>query len=226
MTLNDDLITHGIITGADLRGRRAATPSPDPAIDVAVTLRHASEATIENTTIDGLGTSGGPWAGVKDIYGDSAAVRIIGDNIADTTTAVQADGGLVYGNYIHSEMPGVGKVAGLESNNGTAPLVIEHNTILTGASRAFAIGLFAGPDAQANRYIDGNLLGGGSYVLYGGHSGTTPASNIQVTDNRFSTAYYPNGGYYGAAAHYRTGDPRNAWYGNFWDGTLAPVPAP
>jgi hypothetical protein len=32
--------------------------------------------------------------------------------------------------------------------------------------------------------------------------------------------------YYGPVAHYRPGDPENAWYGNFWDDTLAPVPAP
>jgi len=140
--------------------------------------------------------------------------------------AIQADAGLIYGNYIHSEMPGTGKVAGVESNSGTSPLVIEHNTIGVGASRAYAFGLFPGHNPQANRYIDGNLLAGGSYVIYGGDSAAEPSSNIQVTGNRFSRAFYPRGGYYGPVAHYRSGGPKNAWYASFWDDTLAPVPAP
>ena len=57
-------------------------------------------------------------------------------------------------------------------------------------------------------------------------AGPDPTSNIQVTGNRFSNAFYPRGGFYGPVAHFRPGDPENIWYGNFWDDTLAPVPAP
>ncbi len=226
VTLDDDLITNGIITGPSLRGRRPATPAPDPGIDTAVTLRDANDLTIENTTIDGLGPSGGLWGGVKDVYQFSAGLRIIDDNIADTSTAIEVDEGLVDGNYIHSETAAAGKIAGVESNSGNAPLVIEHNTILVGTSRASAIGLSKYGQPQTSRYIDGNLLAGGDYVLSAGHSATDPTSNIQVTGNRFSTAFYPHGGYYGPVAHYSPGDPENAWYGNFWDDTLTPVPAP
>jgi YVTN family beta-propeller protein len=226
VTLDDDLITAGIITGASLHGRVAANPAPDPATSIAVTLRHASDVTIENTTIDGLGPNDTLWAGVKDITGDAAGLRVLGDNIADTSVAVQADAGLIYGNYLHSELPGTGKVGGVESDNGSSPLVIEHNTISVGTSRASAVGLFSGSRPQANRYIDGNFLAGGGYVIYGGNTVAQPSSNIQVTGNRFSRAFYPQGGFYGPVAHYRSAGPENAWYGNFWDGTLAPVPAP
>jgi YVTN family beta-propeller protein len=226
VTLNDDLITNGVITSASLRGRRAATPAPAPGIDTLVTLRDANDLTIENTTIDGLGPSGGLWAGVRDVYSFSAGLRIVDDKFVDTSTAMAVDEGLIYGNYIDSELDGAGKVAGVESNSGNAPLVIEHNTILVGASRASAIGLYGTATNQADRFVDGNLLAGGDYVLYGGQAAGKPTSNIQVTGNRFSRAFYPNGGFYGPVAHYRPGDPENAWYGNFWDDTLAPVPAP
>src|SRR5262249_28298931 len=136
------------------------------------------------------------------------------------------DEGVVYGNYIHSVLGGPGKVAGVESNSGNNPLVIEHNTILVGPSHAFAIGLFSLAAPQASRYVDGNLLAGGGYVLYGGQAAYKQVSNIQVTGNRFSRAYFPRGGYYGPVAHYSPANPESAWYGNFWDDTLAPVPAP
>lgn len=226
VTLDDDLITNGIITSPSLRGGRAAVPAPAPGVDALITLRDANDLTIENTTIDGLGPSGALWTGVKDVYEFSHRLRLIDDNIADTSTAVQVDEGLVYGNYIHSEVARTGKVAGVESNSGNAPLIIEHNTILVGPNHAFAIGLSKYGQPQADRYIDGNLLAGGNYVLFGGHSATDPTSNIQVTGNRFSRAFYPNGGFYGPVTHYRSGDSENAWYGNFWDGTLSPVPAP
>jgi hypothetical protein len=54
VTLDDDLLTQGVITGTSLKGRTMATPTPDPGLNVAITLRHTSNVTIEHTTISGL----------------------------------------------------------------------------------------------------------------------------------------------------------------------------
>ena len=46
-----------------------------------------------------------------------------------------------------------------------------------------------------NVQIDGNLLGGGAYTVYGGYLAGTDAlskvSNIAVTNNRFTTRIFP-----------------------------------
>ncbi len=230
VTLNDDLITHGVITGANLRGHTEADPAPDPSLDYAITLRHTSDVTIENTTIDGLEvgstTLGG---GIEDVNGDSTGLQISSDNIADTSAAIQADAGTITGNYLHSEMTGADgtKVMGIESNGGSGSLTIEDNTVLVGTSTSYAIGLFSDHGTQANKTVEGNILAGGNYVIYGGFSNGGPdTSNMQVTNNRISRYFYPNGGAFGPGAHWDVAGPGNVWSGNFWDDTLAPIPAP
>ena len=230
VTLSDDEITHGVITGAHLRRHINTTPAPDPALDDAITLRHTSDVTIEDTTISGLEADSTMLAGgIVDLYGDSTGLQIESDNIADTLTGIQANEGTVTGNYIHSEMPGVtnGKIAGIESNGGSASMTIEDNTVLVGTSTGYAIGLFSVYGTQANKVIEGNILAGGNYVLYGGFtSGGPDTSSIQVTGNRFSRYFFPNGGVYGPVAHWDAAGSGNVWSGNFWDDTLATIPEP
>jgi hypothetical protein len=141
---------------------------------------------------------------------------VLRGDFVGTSVAVQAEAGLIVGNYIHPPASGGSANArGIESNGcNTSPLAIEHNTILVGASHSYAIGLFADYGQQANRLIDNNLLAGGNYALYGGDAADR---TIQVTANRFSPAYYPHGGHYGPTAHYNPHGPANTWYANFWD---------
>jgi hypothetical protein len=230
VTLQDDLITHGIITAASLKGGTPAVPSPDPSIGNAITLRHTSNVTIEDTTISGLEIKSTTLAGgIIDLFGDSTGLKISDDNIADTSVAVNANGGMISGNYIHSEMPGASgnHIAGIKSNDGSSGMTIEDNTILVGTSTSYAIGLFPTSGAQANRLIDNNILAGGNYVLYGGfNSGGLHTSNIRVTNNRFSRFFQPNGGVFGPVAHWDPAGADNVWSGNFWDNTLATIPEP
>jgi hypothetical protein len=230
VTLSDDEITHGVITGANLRRHVPSTPAPDPALDDAITLRHTSDVTIEDTTISGLEADSTMLAGgIVDVYGDSTGLQVESDNIADTLTGVRADAGTITGNYIHSEMPGVtdGKIAGVESNGGSGSLTIEDNTVLVGTSTGYAIGLFSDHGTPANKVIEGNILAGGNYSLYGGFtSGGPDTTNIQVTDNRFSRYFFANGGVFGPVAHWDAAGSGNVWSGNFWDNTLATIPEP
>ncbi|WP_460779051.1 hypothetical protein, partial [Microlunatus antarcticus] len=49
--------------------------------------------------------------------------------------------------------------------------------------------------------IDGNLLGGGAYTVYGGYDTSTDdpskISDIAITNNEFTTAVFPKSGAYG-----------------------------
>jgi hypothetical protein len=228
VTLQNDVIAHKAAGARPPHNVMAPASVTGPNV-IAVTLRHTSNVTIENTTISGLNPDGtGLTAGIKDIYGDSTGLQVLDDNISDTSTGVQVESGLVQDSWIHSEAFTGGRVAGVESSGvSTAQLTIEHNTILVGTNKAYAIGLFADAGPQENRTVDNNLLAGGAYTIYGGQASGGPASsNIVITNNRISRAFYLKGGFYGPATAFNPLGAGNVWSGNFWDDTLATIPAP
>jgi len=181
----------------------------------AVALRHATNATISNNTI-GVTGAGRLMVGIKDIYGDSTGTRVVGNNIANTSTGVQIYEGLIEANYIHDMgMISGDHVNGTTSNGGTSLLTIRGNTVLNQFGQTDAISLFQDFGIEANRVITGNLVAGGGYTIYAGDNeryGKT--HNIVVTGNRFSNVFFPNGGAYGP---YTAAGVGNEWSGNFWD---------
>jgi hypothetical protein len=193
-----------------------------------ISLRTTSNTTIEDSSISGKdATTGRLAAGIKDIYSDSSGTSIVGNNIWYTTTGVQIDEGLIQDNYIHDTGYLAGDhLNGITSNGGTKSMTIQGNTIFTDRSQTDAISLFQDFGTQANRVITNNLLAGGGYCIYGGNrNGSPPATGIQITNNRFSTIYYPKCGYYGPVAYFTLGG-GNTWAGNVWDDTGQTVPAP
>ena len=68
--------------------------------------------------------------------------------------------------------------------------------------------------------LNGNLLAGGAYCIYGGESGAEysgiPATNIIVTNNLISTMYYANGGAFGPVAYFNSDNSGNRWSNNVW----------
>jgi hypothetical protein len=190
-----------------------------------ISLRHAHDVTIEYSDIySPYARRGRLMVGVKDIYGDSTGTRVIGDDIWHTGTGVQMESGLVADSYIHSPgyEPG-DHVNGITSNGGMpGTLVIKHNTILIDHDQTDAIGLFEDFGIQANRYILGNLLGGGGYTIYAGQNRGGPRTyNIHIAGNRISRIFYPHGGYYGQIAAFNVGGRDNTWSGNAWSGDAA-----
>jgi hypothetical protein len=229
VTLNNVEIANGIVTAGPRRGTRIAPSAATSSTIIAVTLRHATGVTIEHTTISGLSANGaGLAAGIKDIYGDAAGLTVANDNISDTSIGIQVDQGQIQGNWVHSEAPADGQVAGIESNGrSTSQLTIEGNTVLVGANKSYAIGLFPDSGAQQNRTVDGNLLAGGNYTIYGGEPAKGPASsNVVITNNRVSRAFYLKGGLYGPATAFNPASSGNSWTDNIWDDTTLPIPAP
>jgi hypothetical protein len=153
---------------------------------------------------------------------------ITGDNISSFKTAVQVTTGTISGNYIHDP----GYISGDHTNGifdtgTTQMLAITGNTILNSLGQTDAISLDASQTGQvlANKTITGNLLGGGSYTIYGGNSLNNTSSHMQISNNRFSQARYPRSGQYGPVAYYTT-SPTNVWTGNTWDTTGTTIPAP
>jgi hypothetical protein len=195
---------------------------------MGISLRHTSNVTIENSTIAGSDASSGRlMVGVKDVYGDDTGTQVLDDNIYQTGTGVQIYQGLIQGNYIHD----LGFIAGdhvngVTTNGGTSQLTIEHNTILNPYNQTDAVGLFEDFGVVANVTIDNNLLGGGGYSIYGGNGSMGTPYNIKVTNNRFSTTVWPNGGLYGPVAYFNSSASGDVWSGNVWDSTGQTIPAP
>jgi hypothetical protein len=191
-----------------------------------ISLRHTAAVTIEDSAISGVNTAAGRVTyAIDDVYGDSTGMVIKNDNISAFRTAVQVSTGLVTGNYIHDP----GYIAGDHTNGiyvaGTSkPLTIRDNTILNNRGQTDAINLDPPKAGQsvANKTIEGNLLAGGGYTIYGGDVLGAATSNIVITGNWFSQIYYPHGGRYGPAAYFNTQAPGNTWAGNIWSGPARP----
>ncbi len=196
----------------------------------AVSLRHTTGVTIENSALGGADTAAGRVSeAIDDVYGDSAGMIITGNNIADFKTAIQVTTGQITGNYIHSP----GFVAGDHTNGildigTTQPLTITRNTILNSLGQTDAISLDATGSGQtiSDKTITGNLIGGGSYAIYGGTTNGNTITDITITGNDFSQATYPKSGQYGPVAYFTTAGTGNTWTNNTWDTTGATVPSP
>ena len=193
-----------------------------------VDLRHTANVTIEHSSIQGTNiTTGRLTTAIKDIYGDAAGTQVLANNIQKTGSAVQVFQGNVQGNYIHNfGMIPSDHVNGVTTNGDTQSLTIQNNTILNKFGQTDAIGLFQDNGVVANVTINDNLLAGGSYSLYGGEGSQGQSSNIKVTNNRFSTMYYPTGGADGPVAYFDATAPGNTWSGNTWSSTGKTIPEP
>jgi hypothetical protein len=219
VTIKDDKITHPTI---EIGGGKYD--------DIAITLRHTSNVTIEHSFISGLDPAEHRLAsGIKDVYGDSATLKILRNNLFNCSTSVQLESGLVADNYIHDTGFSAGDhVNGVTSNGGKPGLLtVRHNTILIDREQTDAVGLFEDFGLQANRVISDNLLAGGGYTIYGGQkAGGPPTHDIVITHNRISRIYFPKGGFYGPVAYFNPLGSGNAWSGNFWDNTGETIPSP
>src|SRR5580693_627576 len=188
-----------------------------------------SNVTIEDNTISSpYGSHGenGVFAGIKDVTGEAMGTRVLGNNIADASTGVQLYIGLIEDNYIHDEALASSEshLNGTTSNGSTVPLTIQHNTVFNPNGQTDAVSLFEDFGVEANVVINDNLLAGGGYVVYGGQNpGGPQAHNIQITNNRFSTIYYPQSGYYGYITAFDPHAPGNVWSGNVWDSNNKPL---
>ncbi|MFE9498731.1 hypothetical protein [Streptomyces collinus] len=185
------------------------------------------------TAIPGKGPdNGGEDYAVSNM--GTSSVEVGWCDISVFGNALSMGQGHIHDNYVHDLVPF--RNAGgewqhtdavISGGGNKGSLIIRHNTLLNpvavdrGASAS--IGLFADTGHVSNTVIDGNLLAGGAYSLYGGGDGAT---GITVTNNVFSTRYHRNAGGYGAVAAWNADGSGNVWRGNrLSDGTpITPEP--
>ena len=182
-----------------------------------VSLRHTTGVTVRNCQIAGTDASAGRlMVAIKSIYGDDVNLQSIANNISYVSTGIQYCQGLIQDNYIHDLGYQSGDhLNGVTSNSGCAQLTVQHNTIFNNFYQTDAVSLFEDFGQQMNALVTNNYLAGGDYAIYGGANagGTTP-TNIQITNNRISDYYYPNGGYYGWLAAWNGTGAGNVCSGN------------
>jgi hypothetical protein len=156
--------------------------------------------------------------GVKDIYGDITGTVIKNCDISGVSTGLQMTDGDIEDNYIHDMgMASGDHINGTTSNAGSIKnLLIQHNTVFNQFDQTDAISLFEDFGAEHGVTINDNLVAGGGYSIYGGqNAGGATATNIKITNNMFSTKFYPNGGSFGPMAAIGTGS-GDVTTGNTW----------
>ncbi|WP_371564016.1 hypothetical protein [Streptomyces canus] len=190
-----------------------------------------------HTTITAVPGKGPDNGGVNYAVSNmgSSSIEVGWCDISVFGNALSMGQGNLHDNYVHGLVPFRNNGgewqhtdAVISGGGSDGTLVIRHNTLLNavpvdqGASAA--VGLFADTGHVSNTVIDGNLLAGGAYALYGGGDGAT---GITVTNNVFSTRYHRYSGVYGAVTAWNAGGAGNVWRGNrFSDGTpITPEPA-
>lgn len=175
----------------------------------------ATNLQIINCELDGLNNGSGDCA----VGGSNFTLSKV--NIHGTVDGVKAGWDVIIkDSYIHDLT-----VTGTSHNDaiqslGTNNLQILRNNLVVNAGANSSITLSTGSatDGMKNVLIDGNLVGGGGYSVYAGYQAgadiLSRVSNIKVTNNKWSTSIYPNGGNYGPMT---SADPpvilsNNTWY--------------
>ena len=158
----------------------------------AITVSPSTSGTvIEDVELDGTGNKDSSSA-----VGDSN-YTIRRAHIHHFGEGPRANGNvLIEDSYMHSFLNFIAQGAHQDviQSTGGSNLTFRHNTMLMnvdGGNAAIMIGTYTG----SNLLIDNNLLAGGGYTVYGGDSHNW--TNVRITNNRFSTMFYPKSGYHG-----------------------------
>lgn len=184
-----------------------------------IIVREGASATISNVEVAGRDKS---TRSVQYAILSQTMNRVTVDraNLHHCADCIQGENMTVTNSYIHdlANPPGA-HVDGFQCNSSCG-VTLRNNTILVEYTQTAAIALFADFGTPRNSVIEGNLLSGGGYTLYGGESNAT---GIQVKNNRFARNYYANGGRWGPVTDFYSRNSGNVWSGNIWDDTGAAV---
>jgi hypothetical protein len=112
------------------------------------------------------------------------------------------------------------------SQNAVNPNV---DPVTGGYNQTDAISLFEDSSnpayPQANRLIENNLIGGGSYTLYcGQNTSGVPAYNVVARNNRFTTRYFSTAGSNGICTSFCKTTPSMVWQNNVFHETGTVIP--
>ncbi|MFI2753383.1 DUF4082 domain-containing protein [Cellulomonas sp. P22] len=183
----------------------------------------ATNLQIVDTELDGAGNTSGDAAVAGENY---TLTRV---DIHGTVDGLKlGDDVTVQDSYIHDlVMTGSSHNDGMQSL-GSDNVTIARNTVIVPAGSTSAIILSTGSaTSMKNILIEGNLLGGGAYTVYGGYQSgldvLSRVSGVVIADNRVTTVVSPKGGVYGPLAS--VDKPAVTLRGNVWhDGPNAGRP--
>lgn len=150
----------------------------------------------------------------------SGYMEIAYNDISGYKDGVTISNGSVHDNYIHdfSVFDGAHTQA-VYVYTGSGQVKIDHNTLLNDSPYDQATAaIYIAPDDghQNDRMVTNNYMAGGAFTLYGGDN---TATNIVVTNNKFSVQCVPgpdDEGCYGAVAYWWPNNAGNVWSGNTW----------
>jgi hypothetical protein len=185
--------------------------------------RESQNLTIEHVTIIGSKTTQCQYGVLSS--GKGTIVRA--SNISVVTDAISPYGDtVVEDNYVHdlTFFPGDHVAAfGYDGGNGgVGPITIRHNTFDDPNNDGNnLIALYSQNGPVVNTTIDNNWLAGSGHIMWAGGypadcSSSPGVHDVQITNNRFSTRYFPNGGSFGAVVGWCPHATGNVWSGNVW----------
>lgn len=97
---------------------------------------------------------------------------------------------------------------------GVATFTVTGNSLLNRIGQTSCIIMSSwGDNPDAATLIQGNLLAGGGYTIYGATI-TDDVQGIEILDNEFSTMFFPDCGFYGPLVYWPGAG--NTWSGNTW----------
>lgn len=186
---------------------------------------------VEDSEIYGNPDSPHQFASGISNHGGMITVRRV--EVHTVTDGILTSHGIIEDNYLHSpryfEDDHTDMIQSVGGSPIGLPLEIRNNTIINTESQTAAVFLSSGTGTGDipihNVLVEGNLLAGGGYTIYGGGSvaeGADPA-DIVIRDNLFSRDIFPDSGYYGPVAHFDPSAPGNVWEGNLWEDDRTPV---
>lgn len=225
----------------------------DGAIEVYandVTIRNVRVTNQSESLYWGIAQRGG-YRGLvvedSEIFGGAASAHRLSAGIANhggmitvrrveihtVTDAIMTSHGLIEDSFLHSpryfEGDHTDMIQCVGGSPAGLPLEIRRNSIVNTEDQTAAVFLSdetgTGQVPVRNVLVEGNLLAGGGYTVYGGglvRDGRQPAG-VVVRDNVFSRQVWPDGGYWGPVSYFDPAAPGNVWSGNVWQDDGRPV---
>jgi hypothetical protein len=147
--------------------------------------------------------------------------------------------GTIRNSYLFSQLVFDGDHVEAYLNGGEGdPSVLQHDTILNPVAQTAAISFFNdfGPIGRVT--VEGNLLAGGGYVMYGGAKNGTGSVNgpVVVRNNRIARGSNPSAAFNPPHGYFKNGGEIGLWAefsrsvtqacDNYWDDNLAPTERP
>jgi hypothetical protein len=180
----------------------------------AVDCRYSGSAgpvKFENVTV-----ISSPSANTAAVLNLSAGSSVVDSHLSGSKQSVNGSlSGVLLRNTLMDGIVNVSGSAHCENiySAGADGLQVIGCTLLNPLSQTANIFLDGKGGAFANVVIEGNVLAGGGYCIYGGSTATT---SLTVRSNVFDRRYFPNGGCYGTRAYMPSGAAL-VWDLNTWD---------